>query len=421
MTTPSVKPVESTRKYTPDAVGPLHDCRILDLSRLVSGGQCGMVLADLGADVIKIERPDGGDELRNGKISGVAAFWTVYNRNKKSISLNLKSPEGRDILLKLVREADVLLENFRPGTLEKLGIGPETLLEVNPALVVTRISGWGQTGPYSTLPGFGTLAEAVSGFMYRNGTTDGPPEPPPTALADMVAGLYAATATVAAVLHARGGGAGQVIDVSLFEPLASIMGPDALLDQLGALPKRGEGTRASSVKGVFLTADGHWVAISAAAERVVQNLFHAIDAPEVLTDPQFSDYQWRLDNRVGVNQIIGRWISERDREEVLRVLRAQSVTVAPVLSTTEARQDPHYLAREVYLNVPGRAGEPESMAVHNVVPRMSRTPSGIRMPAPLLGEHNSEILASLGMTSGQLDELVERGVLGPAPSGESDV
>ncbi|EME19153.1 CaiB/BaiF CoA transferase family protein [Rhodococcus triatomae] len=403
-----------THEFDPDAIGPLQGCRVLDLSRLVSGGHCGMVLADLGADVIKIERPDGGDELRHGRIAGVAAFWTVYNRNKRSVSLNLKSPEGREVLLELVKSADAVLENFRPGTLEKLGIGPDVLLAANPALVVTRISGWGQTGPNSQLPGFGTLAEAVSGFMYRNGTADSPPLAPPTALSDMVAGLYAATATIAAILHARTGGAGQTIDVSLFEPLASIMGPDALLDQLGHLPQRGEGTRASSVKGTFITSDDKWVALSAAAEGIVRKLFTTIGSPEVLDDPRFASYESRLNRRSEINEIIGRWIVQRPAADVLHTLRSQGVTVAPVYSTADARQDPHFVARQVYVDVPGRDGEPETIAMHNVVPRMSGTPSGLRRPAPRLGEHNDEILAELGMSAAERENLERRGALGAA-------
>ncbi|MCX2963216.1 CaiB/BaiF CoA transferase family protein [Gordonia aquimaris] len=408
MSTPTV------HEFDTDAVGPMHGCRVLDLSRLVSGGHCGMVLADLGADLIKIERPDGGDELRRGQIAGVAAFWTVYNRNKRSVSLNLKSPQGREILLELVKTADAVVENFRPGTLEKLGIGPDVLLGANPSLVVTRISGWGQTGPYSQLPGFGTLAEAVSGFMYRNGTADTPPVTPPTALADMVAGLYAATATIAAVLHARGGGAGQTIDVSLFEPLASIMGPDALLDQLGHLPRRGEGTRASSVKGVFLTADDKWVALSAAAESIVRNLFVAIGAPEILNDPRFASYESRLNRRAEINEVIGAWIAHRSADNVLSTLRGQGVTVAPVLSTADARKDPHFMAREVYVDVPGRDGEPATIAMHNVVPRMSETPSGLRLPAPRLGEHNNEVLTELGISGEERHHLERTGVVGAA-------
>ncbi|KOS53778.1 CaiB/BaiF CoA transferase family protein [Rhodococcus rhodochrous] len=409
-----------TYEFDPEAIGPLQGCRVLDLSRLVSGGHCGMVLADLGADVIKIERPDGGDELRHGRIAGVAPFWTVYNRNKRSVSLNLKSPEGRDILLELVKTADAVLENFRPGTLEKLGIGPTVLQAANPALIVTRISGWGQTGPYAHLPGFGTLAEAVSGFMYRNGTADSPPLAPPTALSDMVAGLYAATATIAAILHARNGGTGQTIDVSLFEPLASIMGPDALLDQLGHLPQRGDGTRASSVKGVFITADDKWVALSAAAEGIVRNLFNAIGSPEILDDPRFASYEARLNSRAEINGVIGRWVVQRPAAEVLHTLRSQGVTVAPVFSTADARQDPHFVARQVYVDVPGRDGEPETIAMHNVVPRMSKTPSGLRRPAPRLGEHNDEILAELGISAETRENLEQHGVLGTATKAGAD-
>jgi len=254
----------------------------------------------------------------------------------------------------------------------------------------------------------------MSGYASRTGFADREPVLPPTALADMVAGLYAATATVAAILHARNGGTGQTIDVSLFEPLASIMGPDALLDQLGHLPTRGEGTRASSVKGVFQTADDKWLALSAGAERIVKSLFAAIGAPEALDDPRFSEYQSRLDHRNEINQIIGRWVRARTSDEVLTVMRAQGVTVAPVLSTADARQDAHFIAREVYVDVPGRDGEPETIAMHNVVPRMSATPSGLRRPAPRLGEHNADVLAEIGISQDALVDLIARGVLGEA-------
>lgn len=231
----------------------------------------------------------------------------------------------------------------------------------------------------------------------------------------MVAGLYAATATVAAVLHARGGGAGQTIDVSLFEPLASIMGPDALLHQLGHLPTRGEGTRASSVKGVFRTSDDKWLALSAGAERIVKSLFVTIGEPRLLDDPRFSEYQARLDHRDELNTLIGDWVEVRTAAQALQVLQDQGVTIAPVLSLSDARQDPHFLAREVYVDVPGRNGEPETIAMHNVVPRMSGTPSGLRRPSPLLGEHNSEVLAELGVTEETMRDLVARGIVGMTP------
>lgn len=397
--------------YQPEAEGPLSDVRVLDLARLASGGHCSVVLADLGADVIKLERPRTGDELRGAVISGVAAYWVAYSRNKRSMVVDLKSDEGRQLLLDILPNYDALLENFRPGTLEELGIGPEVLLERHPGLVITRISGWGQSGPYAQRPGFGTLAEAVSGFMVRNGYADRPPVPAPTALADMVAGLYASSATIAAIHHSRRTGAGQVVDVSLFEPLVSIMGPDALLHQIGKLPVRGEGTRASSVKGIFECADGGWVAMSAATETIVQRLFEAIDRSDLAEDPMFASYQARLDHRDEINAIIGEWIHRAPRDEVLRHLNSHGVTVAPLYSMDDARRDPHFIAREVFVDLPGRAGEPETVATHNVVPKMSRTPSGIRRPAPMLGEHTREALLECGVEPDRIDQLFDEGVL----------
>lgn len=398
--------------YSPDAVGPLRGVRVLDLSRLASGGHAGLVLADLGADVVKVERPGIGDEMRGAQIKGVATYWTVYNRNKRSIVVDLKSDEGRQLLLDILPQFDALLENFRPGTLESLGLGPEVLLERNPKIVITRISGWGQTGPYAHRPGFGTLAEAVSGFMIRNGYADRSPMPAPTALADMIAGLYAACTTVAAVHHSRGGGDGQVVDVSLFEPMVSIMGPDALLDQLDRLPVRGEGTRASSVKGIYECADGLWVALSAGTEGIVRRVFTAIDAEDLLLDPRFSSYDARLRHQEDLNKIIGVWVASRTREDALAHLQGHGVTAGPLYAVSDARQDPHFRARQVFVDVPGREGEPETIAMHNVVPRMSATPSGIRRPAPLLGEDTVDVLIEAGLDEERIKSLMSAGVIG---------
>ena len=397
--------------YQPDARGPLEGVRVLDLGRLAAGGHCGLVLADLGADVVKVERPEVGDEMRGMGNASISAYWVVYNRNKRSIALDLKSEEGRALLLEILPKFDVLAENFRPGTLESLGLSPETLLARHPRLVITRLSGWGQTGPYAHRPGFGTLAEAVSGYMLRNGYADRAPVPAPTALADMVAGLYGACATVAAVLHARSGGPGQVIDVSLFEPMTSIMGPDALLDQLGRLPVRGEGTRASSVKGIFECSDGLWIALSAGTDSIVQRVFEALDMSDFANDPRFATYDGRLQNREAINAIIAEWTRQRSREEALAHFHRHGVTAGPLYAVPDARHDPHFQARNVFVDVPGRPGEPERVAMHNIVPRMSATPSGIRRPAPLLGEHTTDVLREAGLTQERISALLADKIL----------
>lgn len=392
--------------------GPLGAVRILDLSRLVSGGHCSVVLADLGADIIKLERPTAGDELRGHDVSGFSPFFATYNRNKRSICVDLKTDAGRALLLRLVKTCDALLENFKPGTLERLGIGPSELHKVNPALVITRISGWGQTGPYANRPGFGTLAEAVSGFMARNGYADRPPVPAPTALADMVAGLYAATATVAAINHAQNNGEGQVVDVSLFEPLVSIMGPMPMLDRLGKAPLRGEGTRASSVKGVFLCQDNQWIAISAGTEGIVHKLFDVLELGHLLDDERYSTHQGRLDRQDEVNEWISEWVADRPQSEVLHQLQGKGVTVAPLYDTAAGRNDPHFRAREVFVEIPGGCTEPETVEMHNVVPRFSDTPARVVRPAPGLGEHTEEVLREFGLTANEIHDLTYNHVIG---------
>ena len=395
-----------------DRPGPLQGVRVVDLSRVLSGGHASVVLGDLGADVIKVERPGGGDEMR-AATSGLpfSPYFEAYSRNKRSIVVDLKTRAGRDVLLRMVESSDILLENFRPGTLEKLEIGPDALLERNPSLVIARISGWGQSGPYSERPGFGTLAEAVSGFMIRNGYEDRPPAPAPIALADMIAGLYAAAAAVAAVLHVRAGGGGQVVDVSLFEPLFSMMGPDALFAQLGVLPERGEGTRASSIKGTFHCLDGKWLAISAGTDSTVDRLLASLDRLDLLEDPRFSTYEARLEHRSVMNDIIQELLGALTREQALTKLLADGVTAAPLYDTYEAMSDPHFRARGVIVDLPSRIPGLETMKMHGIVPHMSLTPSGIHRPAPRLGEHTREVLVEFGYTDEAIERLASAGTV----------
>ena len=399
------------RDFDPSVTGPLTGIRVLDLGRLVAGGHCSVVLGDLGADIIKVERPGGGDELRGNTTDGIDAYFRVYGRNKRSIVIDLSVGDGRDLLLKMAEDCDVLIENFRPGTLEKLGLAPKTLLKHNANLVIVRISGWGQTGPYSHRPGFGTLGEAVSGFMLRNGEADRPPVAAPTALADMIAGLYASNAALAAVLNVRAGGKGQVVDVSLFEPLFSMMGPDALLDQLGSLPVRGEGPRASSIKGTFHCADSKWVAISAGTETTVERLLCAINRPDLLSDPRFAGHRSRLDHRKEMNAIIQEWLGSRTRDSALEELHQKGVTIAPLYDMPDILRDEHFRARDVVVEVTNRGETLRSIRMHNIVPKMSGTPSGFRYAAPRLGEHTTEILKDFGFSEERIRTLLSGHVI----------
>lgn len=397
--------------YQPDVTAPLDGVRVLDLTRLASGNHFSVVLADMGADVIKVEHPKHGDTLRAAVMKGISTYWKVYGRNKRSITLNLKHPAGREIVLKLCETAHVLAENFTPGTLEKLDLAPATLHERNPALVITRISGWGQTGPYATRPGFGTLAEAVSGFTGLNGYADRPPLPAPYAMADMVAGLYASSATLAALHHASVTGQGQVIDVSLFEPLVSVMGPDAILDRLGEPRQLGEGTKASSVKGVFRTKDDNWIAMSAATPETAARFFHAIGRGDLLEDQRFADYNSRLENRDALNEIIAEFYATMTLDDVMAFITEHRLTAAPVYDVHQAQQDPHFQARQTFVEMPDPDDEMDSVPMHNVVPRFSATPSGLRRPAPSKGQHNIEVLQELGYSEDEIQQFADEGVL----------
>jgi crotonobetainyl-CoA:carnitine CoA-transferase CaiB-like acyl-CoA transferase len=395
------------KEYARADAGPLAGVRVLDLTRLVSGAQLGIVLGDLGADVIKVERPGSGDSFRDTTIDGFDAYWRAYARNKRSVTLNLADPRGRDLLLRLAETADVLGENFTPGVLERLVGGPEALLERNPRLVIVRITGWGQTGPRAAQPGFGTLAEAYSGFTYLNGAPDGPPVQAPLSLADAVAGTYAASAALAALWNVRvNGGSGQVVDVSLYEPLHSIMGADATAYAArGHRRRRGDGAGVSSVRGAFRTRDGHWVAISAATDETAARFFAAIGREDLLEDERFASAGARFRNREALNSVLADEFLRFTRGELDALAAQQRLTIGPVYDVVDTLQDEHYRARETLVEME------DGVVLQNVVPRLSETPGAIRLPAPALGEHNREVYGELGLDAGELARLAGEGVV----------
>jgi crotonobetainyl-CoA:carnitine CoA-transferase CaiB-like acyl-CoA transferase len=304
------------------AEGPLAGVRALDLSRLVAGNMLSLQLADFGADVIKVE-PPSGDPLRDWRDGDRQLHWKTYARNKRSVVLNLRQPAARDALVRLVATADVFIENYRPGTLEDMQLGPDILLRANPDLIIVRISGFGQTGPYASLPGFGTLVEAMSGFAARTGFPDREPVLPPFALADMVAGLYGAFATMTA-LRARDHhkARGQVIDVSLLEAIFSVLGPEASIYQLtGKLKERaGSGSNTSSPRNVYRCCDGSYVAMSASTETMARRVFQAIGRPDMIEDPRFRSNSDRIKHRALVDETVGAWFATRTREDALRLI-----------------------------------------------------------------------------------------------------
>jgi crotonobetainyl-CoA:carnitine CoA-transferase CaiB-like acyl-CoA transferase len=393
------------------AEGPLAGVRVLDLSRLVAGNMLSLQLADFGADVIKVE-PPGGDPLREWRDGGKELHWKTYGRNKRSIVLDLRKQGAKETLLRLAQTADVFLENYRPGTLEEMKLGPDVLLARNADLIVVRISGFGQTGPYAPLPGFGTLVEAMSGFAARTGFPDREPVLPPFALADMVAGLYGAFATLAA-LRARehGKARGQVIDVSLLESIFSVLGPEAAIYQFtGAVKQRaGSGSNTSSPRNVYRCRDGHYAAMSASTETMARRVFHAIGRPDMIEDARFSSNSARVANRELVDAAVGAWFAEKTRDEALEKMRAASVTVGPVYTIADAINDPHFHAREIIVDAAD--AQLGRIPMHNIVPRLSKTAGVFRRPAPLLGEHTNAILAEAGFDAAAVTQLRREGAI----------
>ena len=391
---------------------PLEGIRVLDLSRLVAGNMLTLLLADFGADVVKVEDPGTGDALREWKAGGESLFWKVYARNKRSVTLDLRMPEGRALLLRLADRADVLVESFKFATMEKMGCGPEVLLKRNPGLVIVRISGFGQTGPYRTRPGFGTLIEAMSGFAAKTGFPRHPPVLPNVALADMVAGTYGAFAVVTAIqARARHGAPGQVIDLSLLEPLVSIIGPDAAVyHATGQVPVRiGNRLSVSAPRNVYHTLDGRFLAVSASMQPMFERLMAAIGHPELVNDPRFRSNTDRVHNVDELDRIIDGFICARTLDDNVRFFEAAGITAAPVYDVGQLVADEHVVARGVFVDAPDPALG--SVKMHNVTPRFSATPGQIRTPAPELGEHNAAVYGELGLDHAALEELCAKRVI----------
>lgn len=384
--------------FDPTLRGPLHGIRVIDLSRLVAGNMMSLQLADFGADVIKVEPPQG-DPLRDWRDAGQSLHWKTYGRNKRSIALNLREAGAMAVLRRLLETADVFIENFRPGTLEDMGLAPEVLTEINPRLITVRISGFGQTGPYAKLPGFGTLVEAMSGFAARTGFADREPVLPPLALADMIAGITGANAAMMALFaRERGDVQGQVIDLSLLEPIFSILGPEAAIYKTTGKVKERSGSASNTVspRNVYRCSDGKFVALSGSTQTVAMRIFDVIGRPDMKTDPRFATNVARVSHRDIVDTAVAQWFLTRTRDEALAAMRAAGATVGPVYDIADISEDPHFAQREIVVDV--EDADNGSLPQHNVFPRFSATAGGFRHPAPAIGEHTAEILAEIGMT-----------------------
>src|SRR5437660_1757971 len=359
------------KSFAPDAACPLDGVRVIDMSRLVSGNMVSLQLADFGAEVVKLEDPKRGDPLRAWQTDGVSVHWKVYSRNKKSLAMSLREARGRELFLELLATAQVLIENFRPGTLEAMGLAPEVLHRHNLNLIILRVSGWGQDGPYRDRPGFGTLVESMSGYASRTGFPDREPALPPTALADMVAGLYGAFAVMVALREVEAkGGAGQVIDLPLLDPIFSFIATEAAIYRLTGTVRERTGSRSetTSPRNVFRTKDGRYIGISASIQAMAERLFRAIGREDVILDPRFRNNTDRVKNAAECEAPIIEFIAARTLEENMAAFAAAEVTAAPVYDIDQFLADPHVLAREIVVDMPD--AETGHLTMHNIIPRL---------------------------------------------------
>jgi formyl-CoA transferase len=408
------------KSYAPGAKGPLDGVRVLDLSRLVAGNTLTQVLGDFGAEVIKVE-PPAGDTLRAWQTNAVATNWKLYARNKKSLCLELRRPEARQLLLELVPSAAMVIESFRPGTLENMGLAPQLLHARNPKLVIVRISGWGQDGPYRRRPGFGTLVEGLSGFASFNGFADREPVLPPMYLADTVAGLYgAATAMIALREVEKNGGPGQVIDLPLLDPLFAVLGPQAANYRLTGKVKPRTGSRSTNAgpRNAYRCKDGLYVCLSSSTQKMAERLFRSIGRPDLVEDPRYRTNAERVKHAEALDAIIGEFVAQRTQAENVAFFERAEVTIGPIYDIRQILEDPHVLARELVADYPD--ADMGAFPMHHVVPRLSGTPGSIRTPAPRLGEHNRALLAEVGVDGAAYAKLVASGIAheGGSPSKE---
>ena len=378
---------------------PLANLRIIELANVVAGPSVGKHLSDFGAEVIKIERPGDGDTARAmGEFIGTrSAWWLSIGRNKRSVTLDLKHPKGREALLRLIESADALVESFRPGVLERLDLAPDVLNAVNPRLVVVRLSAFGQTGPYSHRPGFGTLAEAFSGLTDISGYPGQSPLLASFALADEVAGLFATWSLMVALYHRDvREGTGQTIDVSLFESVFNILGPLPTLYKANGVLQERNGSRLtfSSPRNVYRTRDGHYFAVSGTAPSAAETIVRLIGGDELLADPRFSTHEARSLHAEELDSTVERWIAARDADEVDRLFQEAGAAGIKVLTMADVYEDPHYRERETLVEIEDEELGTVSLAAP--VPRLSGTPARVGHVGPPLGRDTDDVLVDLG-------------------------
>lgn len=392
---------------------PLEGIRVLEAATLFAAPLAGMLLADYGAEVVKIEHPGRPDPARGHGPSkdGEGLWFKTLGRNKRLITLDLAAPEGRTLFLRLAERSDVVLENFRPGTLERWGLGWDELSQVNPRVVLARVSGFGQQGPYARRPGFGTLAEAMSGFAALNGEPDDPPLLPPLALADGVTALATAFAILVALRARETTGRGQVVDTSLVEPLMTLLGPQVTAyDLLGELqPRTGNRSSHNAPRNVYRTADGAWVAVSASATSIAERVVRLVGRPDLAEQPWFSTGAGRAAHAAEIDGAVAAWIASRGREDVLAAFEAAEAAIAPVYDARDILDDPHLAAIDAIVTLDDDVLGPIKMT--NVLSRLSDTPGEIRTTGRAHGADTADVLAELGLDAGEIETLRKEGVV----------
>jgi formyl-CoA transferase len=403
----------------PTPAPALTGIRVLELGSIIAGPFCGRLLADHGADVIKIEAPGSPDPLREwgqAEEDGHHFFWTVHARNKRCVTLDMRRPEGRELFLELVDRSDVLVESFRPGTLEKWGLAPERLFARRPGLVVARVSGYGQTGPMSSRPGYASVAEAVSGMRYLNGYPGGPPPRPALSIGDSLAGMFAVQGVLMALLARERGieRGGQVVDVALTEACLALLESSIPDYDRGGVVREPSGTRLTGIapSNLYQTADGTWVVIAANQDTVFARLCAAMDKPDLVTDPRFRTHTARGRHQDEIDDIVAEWARRHDTTTLTRVLEQAGVVVGPVNTVAEVVRDPQFRAREMLLPHFDQAVGADVLGP-GVIPRLSATPGSVRWAGPPHpGAHNVEVYGELlGLSDVQLQELAAAGVI----------
>lgn len=399
--------------------GPLSGLRVLDLSGMISGSFATLLLADFGADVIFVEHPEYSDPIREWPPTedSVSLYWKALGRNKRCITLDLSTDHGRDITLQLVEDSDVVIENFRPKTLERWGLGYEDLQKANREIILTRLSGYGQTGPQSKKPGFGTVAEGYSSWPYTNGFPESKPLLPPISIADLTAAQFAVFSTMFAVYERDIGGdgdtdkEGQVIDVSLYEPLFRLfVGDVEQYDKQGIVHERtGNRHQSTAPRNIYETADGY-ITLSASSQRIFENVAHTIGRSDIVEDPRFKTNEERVKNVDALDDIIESWTQERSRDTVIETMEMNDAIVGPVYNIEDIFDDEQYMARDNIVEI-----EDDDVGIvktHGIIPKFSRTPGTVDHAGPRHGEHNREIFTEeLGLSEAEYEQLQETGVI----------